>query len=68
MNAFPDTSADIKSALRQELLRLARFEENRASAEAATVPYWSPCPPSVEGHRMAAAVLRADADAFLGVA
>jgi hypothetical protein len=58
-------SAPVLLALRRELHRLARVEEDRAANEAATVPYWAPCPASVEGHRMAAAALRADADALL---
>jgi hypothetical protein len=53
------------AALRRELLRLARAEEDRAATEAARVPYWSTCPPSVQGHRAAAAILRADADTLL---
>jgi hypothetical protein len=55
----------IAAALRRELLRLARAEDDRASAEAAKVPYWAACPPSVQGHRAAAAILRADADSLL---
>jgi hypothetical protein len=50
--------------LRLELLRLARMEDDLAAAEAAAIPYWSPCPVTVHGHRMAAAALRADADAL----
>jgi len=55
----------VAAALRRELLRLARTEEDRAAAEAAEVPYWSTCPPSVLGHRAAAVILRADADSLL---
>jgi hypothetical protein len=57
-----DTPAPIAAALRRELLRLARAEDDKAAAEAAAVPYWSPCPPTVQGHRFASMVLRADAD------
>lgn len=52
-------------ALRRELQNLARLEEDRAANEAATVPYWAPCPASVQGRRLAAAALRADADALI---
>jgi hypothetical protein len=58
----------IASALRRELLRLAHVEENLAADEAAKVPYWAPYPPTVLGHRAAAAALRADADSFLATA
>ena len=61
-------TASVASALRRELLRLARAEDDRAAAEAAKVPYWAACPPSVLGHRAAAATLRADADSFLAEA
>ena len=57
--------APVLLALRRALQTLAREEEERAANEAATVPYWAPCPASVQGRRMAAAVLRADADALL---
>ena len=59
------SSAPVLLALRRELEHLARVEEDRAANEAATVPYWAPCPASVQGRRMAAAALRADADALL---
>ena len=54
-------TAAILAALRAELLRLAALEESRATAEAAKVPYWAPCPASVSGHRAAAQALRDDA-------
>ena len=63
-----NVSAPIASALRRELLRLARAEDDQAAAEAAKVPYWAACPPSVLGHRAAAAALRADAERFLAEA
>jgi hypothetical protein len=56
--------SDVASLLRQELLQLAVEQEKLADAEAAKVPYWAPSPPCVEGHRSAAAALRADADRF----
>ncbi len=55
-------TTDIKVALQRELHRLARVEDDRAANDAARVPYWSPCPPSVQGHRAAAAILRAEAE------
>ncbi len=51
--------------MRSLLLELARREDDLAAREAATIPYWAPCPESVVGRRRAAAVLRAEADAFL---
>jgi hypothetical protein len=48
--------------LRTMLLELARSEDERAADEAAAQPYWAACPPSVRGHRAAAAVLRERAD------
>ena len=54
-------------ALRRELLRLARVEDDLAAAEAAATPYWSATPTTVIGHRTAAALLRADADQFLAL-
>ncbi len=54
--------------LRRELLRLARIEDDLAANEAAAVPYWAPHPPSVLGHRKAAAALRNDAGAILAIA
>lgn len=54
-------SAELLRVLRAELLRLADHEDDRAATEAATVPYWAPCSPSVIGHRTAATVLRENA-------
>lgn len=51
--------------VRRTLLELAKLEDDRAADEAAAVPYWRPCPISVEAHRLAADVLRAAADGFL---
>ena len=59
------SSTVVAKALRRELLRLARAEEDRAAAEAAKVPYWAPCPPTIQARRTAAAILRADADIYL---
>lgn len=53
------------SAVRAELLRLAKREDEVATAEAVSVPYWTATPESVIAHRAAAKVLRAEADRFL---
>lgn len=47
------------------LLRLAKAETDLAAAEGAKVLDWAPHPPSVIGHRAAAALLVAEADALL---
>lgn len=52
-------------AMRQELLRLARVEDDLADTEAASVHYWEPLPPTIQARRLAARLLRADADRFL---
>jgi hypothetical protein len=52
----------LSGALRRELIRMARDEEDQAATEAAAVPYWTVGPPSIQGHRAAAAALRAKAD------
>jgi len=51
--------------LRPLLLDLARRVDDLAAREAASTPYWAPCPDSVVGRRTAAAVLRAEADLLL---
>lgn len=61
----PDTVT--KRRLRALLLELAHREDNLAADELAAVPYWSPCPSSVLGHRSAAHVLRTEADTLLDV-
>jgi hypothetical protein len=63
--ALPDNNLPTDVALRRALLRLAREEEDRAATEAAAVPYWTVGPPSILGHRAAAAILRAQADELL---
>lgn len=55
----------LNRGMRSLLLELARREDDLAAREAATIPYWAPCPESVVGRRMAAIVLRAEADTFL---
>jgi hypothetical protein len=55
----------LHSGLRSLLLDLARREDDLAAREAASTPYWGPCPDSVVGRRSAAAVLRAEADELL---
>jgi hypothetical protein len=64
MNAEHNTDL-APPTVRRTLLELAKLEEDRAADEAATVPYWLPCPTSVEAHRLAAEVLRSAADRFL---
>jgi hypothetical protein len=54
--------SDLVTVLCQQLYALARREEETAAHEAARTPYWAACPPSVEAHRTAARLLRADAD------
>ena len=63
-NADPELAA-LGIRLRQILLELARREETIALSEAAAVPYWTPHPVSVIGHRAAAEALRSEADRFL---
>jgi len=65
MNDETTTAADLVAQLRQILLELARREEDLAAREAAAVPYWSPSPASIQGHRAAALALRSEADRFL---
>lgn len=64
MSAQTDSRPDpqLIAALCRELLHLAKLEEDRAAAEAAVIPYWSACPPSVLAHRAAARALRSDAE------
>ncbi len=58
-------SAQLREALSNELLRLARQEENVAADEAEQVHYWEPTPVTVAVHRRCAAALRAAADELL---
>lgn len=58
------TTADRTTEVRAILLELAKRLDDRAATEAASVPYWSPCPPSVLGDRTAAEVLRAHAEEY----
>lgn len=57
-----ERSLDLINALCRELGRLARREEDAAATEAAQIPYWSACPPTVAGHRAAARALWADVE------
>lgn len=59
------TANGTSSALRAILLKLAKQQDDLAAQEAAAVPYWSPCPPSVLGRRAAAEALRTEADEYL---
>jgi hypothetical protein len=70
MSAQPDTQPtsrphQLQEALRQELLRLARHEDDAATREAARVHYWEPTPVTVVVHRQCAAALRDAADQLL---
>jgi hypothetical protein len=53
---------DLVTALCHALHTLAKREEDAAASEASRTPYWVACPPSVEAHRTAARLLRADAE------
>jgi hypothetical protein len=53
---------DVVTALCRQLYTLARREEEAAAHEAARTPQWGPTPASVEVHRIAARLLRDDAD------
>jgi hypothetical protein len=56
-----EVSTKVLALVRNELCRLARFEDALAEAEAEAGPYWMSCPDSVRVHRMAAEALRAEA-------
>ena len=53
------------TAVRAILLKLAKSQDDLAAQAAAAVPYWTPCPPTILGHRAAANALREQADEFL---
>ena len=63
MNSSLTTTAT-SSAVRAILLKLAKSQDDLAAQAAAAVPYWTPCPPTILGHR-AAARPREQADEFL---
>ena len=52
-------------AFRAELLRMASREDGLAADEAGQIPYWQPTPASVVSRRLAASVLREEADRLL---
>lgn len=54
--------SEFREVVRQILLRIAIHEDELACAEATSVPYWSPTPSTVQGHRVAAFALRQDED------
>lgn len=56
------SATDVVTALCQQLYALARREEEAAAQVASRTPHWAPHPASVELHRTAARLLRADAD------
>lgn len=60
--ALERLAPELATAIRQELWKLAKLEDDLANAEAAETPYWRPCSPSVVGHRAAAHSLRAAAE------
>ena len=62
MSNHSSDSPTTRQALRRELFRLAREQDDIACAEGAAVPYWASSPPSTQGHRAAAAALREAAD------
>lgn len=66
-SALTSSSRAVTAELRMILLELARQEEDDAANEAADQPYWMACPPSVQGHRAAAAALRDQADRLLSL-
>jgi len=55
-------NSDLVAALCRELNLLAKRQEDAAADEASRTPYWLACSASVEAHRTAARLLRADAD------
>jgi hypothetical protein len=57
-----ELSTALATALRRELLLLAKAEEEQAALEASRVSYWQTLPDSVPGHRAAAQAIRARAD------
>jgi hypothetical protein len=61
-----DLTPDLATAVRWQLLALAKQEDDRAATEAAAV-YWSHHPHSIEGHRAAATALRQQADRILNL-
>jgi len=68
MNDYPALDFRFLQVLRRELLQLANHEDELAATEAAAVPYWTPTPVSVMGHRAAATALREDADRIMALA
>jgi hypothetical protein len=59
-----NSTVNTETSLRTLLLELARREDELADTEAAATPYWAPCPTTVVGRRLAARLLRAEADEF----
>ena len=60
-------SQGIQQAVREQLLGLAKHEDDLACDELARVPYWAPAPVTAVGHREAARVLRQQADQLLAM-
>ena len=57
----------VATHVQQILHKLAQHELALAASEAATVPYWIPCPDSVAGHRIAARSLLDEAKTLMTV-
>jgi hypothetical protein len=69
MSPQPEPGRDhVLDELRQQLLRLARHEEEVAARVAAHVHYWEPTPVTVVVHRQCAAALRDAADELVPAA
>jgi hypothetical protein len=58
------SGSDVTAHLRRMLFRLASEQDTLAATEAALVPYWKACPPSVTAIRLAARALRAAAESL----
>ena len=58
MSVATKTTPQITALLCRRLQEIARNEELIAADEAASTPYWAPCPDSAVGHRAAARALR----------
>jgi hypothetical protein len=64
MSRFDKPSATKAATSRSRFVKATSEGRVASGFEAARVPYWEPCPPSVQGRRSAARLLRAGADQF----
>ena len=64
MNTKAPVDPQVLELVRGIIFDLATEEEAAAADEAAEVPYWCSCPPSVIGHRAAARALRRAAESI----